>query len=282
MARTQRNPMGSWQCRSGQSFSRIAVNCPSFLIVNLKNALMTVALFVPCYVDQFYPQVARATMELLEKLGCTVIFPLQQTCCGQPMANSGFSHLTAGCNSNFVDNFSGADYIVSPSGSCVLHVKEHLNDGNGQAANYIRSHIYELSEFLVDILAVERLQGRFAHRVGLHVACHGQRGLHTSSMTELVAPSFSKPAHLLGMITGLTVTYPRRKDECCGFGGTFCVFEEAVSVKMGQDRVREHELNEIDYITSTDVSCLMHLEGILKRKGSKTRVLHIAEILNAD
>ncbi len=243
---------------------------------------MTVALFVPCYVDQFYPQVARASMELLERLGCTVIFPLQQTCCGQPMANSGFSYLTSGCNSNFVKNFANADYIVSPSGSCVLHVKQHLSDENEQATAHIRTHIYELSEFLVDILHVKSLDARFAHKVGLHVACHGQRGLHTSSMTELVSPTFSKPAQLLGMIDGLTVTYPLRKDECCGFGGTFCVFEEAVSVKMGSDRVKEHEQNQVDFITSTDISCLMHLEGILKRKGSATRVLHIAEILNAN
>jgi L-lactate dehydrogenase complex protein LldE len=221
-------------------------------------------------------------MELLEKLGCTVIFPLQQTCCGQPMANSGFSHLTDGCNANFVNNFSDADYIVSPSGSCVLHVKEHLRDGNEQAAEHIRHHIYELSEFLIDVLKVKSLNGRFAHKVGLHVACHGQRGLHTSSMTERVLPSFSKPARLLELVSGLTLAYPDRKDECCGFGGTFCVFEEAVSAKMGIDRVREHENNDVDFITSTDISCLMHLEGILKRKGSRTKVLHLAEILNAN
>jgi len=243
---------------------------------------MKVHLFVPCYVDQFYPGVAIATLHLLEKLNCTVEFPVNQTCCGQPMANSGFKNLTSGCNRNFVKNFAEADYIVSPSGSCVLHIKEHLKDENEQAATRIRKNIYELSEFLIDILKVKTLNAGFSHRVGLHVACHGQRGLHSSSMSELVAPAFSKPEQLLNMVKGIQLIYPERKDECCGFGGTFCVFEEAVSVKMGKDRLSEHEANQVEYIASTDVSCLMHLEGILKRKESKIKIKHVAEILNSD
>jgi len=242
---------------------------------------MKVGLFIPCYIDQFYPQVAIATMELLEKLGCEIVFPLNQTCCGQPMANSGFSKLSEGCDKNFVDNFSGVDYIVSPSGSCVLHVKEHLHDKDEHAASHIRQHIYELSEFIVDVLAIENITASFPHKVGIHVSCHGQRGLHLSSMSELVAPSFSKPEQLLAKVKGLELTKPKRLDECCGFGGTFCVFEEAVSVKMGKDRIIEHEANEVEYITGVDVSCLMHLEGILKRNGSKVKTIHIAEILNS-
>ena len=242
---------------------------------------MTVGLFVPCYVDQFYPQVAIATLQLLEKLNCKIIYPLDQTCCGQPMANSGFSSLTDGCNKNFVKNFAKADYIVSPSGSCVLHIKEHLKDENKNAETHIRENIFELSEFLVDVLKIERLDAIFSHRVGIHIACHGQRGLHTSSMTELVEPAFSKPEALLNMVKGIEIIYPGRKDECCGFGGTFCVFEEAVSAKMGKDRVIEHEKNQVEYITSTDVSCLMHLEGILKRNNSPIQIRHIAEILNS-
>lgn len=241
---------------------------------------MTVYLFVPCYIDQFYPQVAIAAFQLLEKLGCKVIFPLHQTCCGQPMANSGFNNMTSGCSDNFVRNFSNADYIVSPSGSCVLHIKEHLHGESEQVVKHIHDHIYELTEFLVDILNVGHLDAIFPHKVGLHVACHGQRGLHTSSMTELISPAFSKPERLLNMVEGIQIFYPERKDECCGFGGTFCVFEEAVSVKMGRDRISEHESNTVEFITSTDSSCLMHLEGILKRRKSNIRVMHIAEILN--
>jgi L-lactate dehydrogenase complex protein LldE len=243
---------------------------------------MKVHLFVPCYMDQFFPGIAIDTLQLLEKLNCTVEFPIQQTCCGQPMANSGYENLTAGCNRNFVKNFADADYIVSPSGSCVLHIKEHLKGVNEQAETRIRKNIYELSEFMIDVLQVRTLNSVFPYRVGIHVACHGQRGLHTSSMSELVAPAFSKPEQLLNMVSGIKLIYPERKDECCGFGGTFCVFEEAVSVKMGKDRLSEHEANEVEYITSTDVSCLMHLEGILKRKKSHIKVKHLAEILNSN
>src|ERR1700753_774791 len=109
---------------------------------------MRVGLFIPCYIDQFYPQVGIATLEWLEKLGCEVVYPPQQTCCGQPMANSGFEHLTKGTNDLFIRNFSGFDYIVGPSGSCVLHIKEHLH--GGEEAQAIRSRIYELVEFLTD------------------------------------------------------------------------------------------------------------------------------------
>jgi L-lactate dehydrogenase complex protein LldE len=244
---------------------------------------MKVGLFIPCYIDQFYPQVGIATLQLLEKMGCDVSFPLNQTCCGQPMANSGFAALSKGCDKNFVANFKDFDYIVAPSGSCVLHIKEHLKDEQhpGEAA-IIRDTIYELTEFLTDVIKVEQLGASFPYKVGLHNSCHGQRGLHLSSMSELVAPAFSKPEKLLSMVKGLQLSKPARVDECCGFGGTFCVFEEAVSVKMGKDRIKEHAANEVEYITGADTSCLMHMEGILKRNGSKVKTIHIAEILNSN
>jgi len=244
---------------------------------------MKVGLFIPCYIDQFYPQVGIATLSLLEKLGCEVGYPQGQTCCGQPMANSGFEHLTTGCNTLFVDHFRDYDYIVGPSGSCVLHIKDHLHvEGKEEAATHIRKHIYELAEFLTDILHVESLPAaKFPHKVGVHVSCHGQRGLGLSQMSELVAAPFSKPQQLLQMVEGLELVNLKRTDECCGFGGTFCVFEEAVSVKMGKDRITDHVNNGAEYITGNDVSCLMHLEGILRRQNSLVKVLHIAEILNA-
>lgn len=243
---------------------------------------MTVGLFIPCYVNQFYPQVAVATLELLEKLGCKVEYPLNQTCCGQPMANSGYEHLTKGTNELFVKNFSGFDYIVSPSASCVLHIKEHLHSGKDEkAAHKISETIYELTEFLTDILKVEKLHAKFPYKVGLHQGCHGQRGLHLSQMSELVAGGYSKPEKLLSMVDGVELIQLSRRDECCGFGGTFCVMEEAVSAKMGKDRVTDHVKNGAEFITSSDISCLMHLEGILKRQKSNVQIKHIAEILNA-
>lgn len=243
---------------------------------------MTVGLFIPCYVNQFYPAAAKATLRLLLKLGVNVVYPQRQTCCGQPMANSGFGHLSQDCNRLFIENFSGFDYIVGPSASCVLHIKDHLHSAeNEDTATFIRNRVFELVEFLTDVLKVEKLDAYFPHKVGIHQSCHGLRGLHLAQMSELNAPPFSKPAHLLSMVQGLEQIELDRADECCGFGGTFCVAEEAVSVKMGKDRVRDHAKNGAEYITSSDLSCLMHLEGILHRNRSAIKVVHIAEILNA-
>jgi L-lactate dehydrogenase complex protein LldE len=184
---------------------------------------MKVALFIPCYVDQFYPQVALATLELLENLGLEVSYPIAQTCCGQPMANSGFEHLSTGCNSLFVKNFTGFDYIVAPSGSCVLHIKEHLHDDEQPAlAKHIAATTYELTSFLTDVLKIDTLKSSFPHKVGMHQSCHGQRGLKLSQMTELNAPDFSKPGQLLNLVKDIELVALDRKDECCGFGGTFC------------------------------------------------------------
>ncbi|MBE7170277.1 MAG: (Fe-S)-binding protein [Williamsia sp.] len=243
---------------------------------------MTVGLFIPCYVNQFYPDAAKATLQLLRKLGVNVAYPLKQTCCGQPMANSGFENLTQPCDDLFIENFSSFDYIVAPSASCVLHIKDHLHSPqNAEGANKIRKGIYELVEFLTDVLKIEKLDAVFPHKVGLHHSCHGLRGLHLSQMSELNAPPFSKPQQLLSMVRELEQVSLDRADECCGFGGTFCVAEEAVSVKMGKDRVTDHTKNGAEYITSSDLSCLMHLQGILHRNKSAVKVIHIAEILNA-
>ena len=243
---------------------------------------MTVGLFIPCYVNQFYPNAAKASLELLQKMGVNVVYPSKQTCCGQPMANSGFEHLSQGCNDLFIENFLAFDYIVGPSASCVLHIKDHLHSHkNEEQAAAVRSKIYELVEFLTDVLKIEKLDAAFPHKVGLHHSCHGLRGLHLSQMSELNAAPFSKPQKLLNMVRDLEQITLDRQDECCGFGGTFCVAEEAVSVKMGKDRVTDHTKHGAEYITSSDLSCLMHLEGILHRNKSKVKVIHIAEILNA-
>ena len=175
---------------------------------------MTVGLFIPCYIDQFYPGAAIATLQLLEKLGVTVVYPSKQTCCGQPMANSGYEHLTTGCNELFIDNFSDFDYIVSPSGSCILHIKDHLHsEGRENEAVQVRRKVYELTEFLTDILKVDRLDAVFPHKVGLHQSCHGQRGLKLSQMTELVAAPFSKPIQLLNMVKEIELVPLSRQDE---------------------------------------------------------------------
>jgi L-lactate dehydrogenase complex protein LldE len=243
---------------------------------------MRVGLFIPCYINQFYPQVGIAVLELLERQNIKVEYPVDQTCCGQPMANSGFEHLTKDCNVLFTEQFQEFDYVVCPSGSCTLHLKEHLHvTGRDKETETLRKKIYELTEFLTDVVNVKTLPSKFPFKVGVHQSCHGQRGLKLSQMSELVAAPFSKPDRLLKMVEGLQLVSLTRTDECCGFGGLFSVNEEAVSVRMGQDRIEDFQQHEVEYITSADMSCLMHLEGILRRQKSPIQVIHIAEILNA-
>ncbi|HSI76879.1 MAG TPA: (Fe-S)-binding protein [Lunatimonas sp.] len=238
---------------------------------------MNVGLFIPCYVDQFYPSAAIASLELLEKFGVDVAYPMDQTCCGQPMANSGYEQYGKDAGELFLKNFGEFEYIVAPSGSCTLHVKEHLlsHDGTGPK-------IYELCEFLTDILKVEELHASFPHRVGFHASCHGLRGLHLAKPSEIVGVDFNKPVSLLEKITDLELVTLDRKDECCGFGGTFAVFEEGISVQMGKDRLADHLSKGVEVITAADMSCLMHLEGLLKREKSPVKIMHIAEILNGN
>ena len=164
---------------------------------------MKVALFVPCYVDQFYPGVAVATLRLLQKSGVEVVVPLKQTCCGQPMANSGFEHLCEGASENFRRNFSGFDYVVSPSGSCVLHVKEHVLHQHHGITN--SQQVMELTEFLTDVIGTTNLKARFPFKVGLHESCHGQRGLHLSQMSTCgtILRSAAAGSHCLGCVQRL-------------------------------------------------------------------------------
>lgn len=243
---------------------------------------MEVALFIPCYIDQFYPDVAKATLELLEKLGCKVSYPMDQTCCGQPMANSGFERDTDGTTRQFIETFKDFDYIVAPSGSCVLHIKEHqpsLSDMD-EVQKKVQSKVFELSEFLTDILKVGTIEGSFPHKIGFHSSCHGQRGLRLSSSSELNEEPFSKAKELFAGIKDLELVELTRKDECCGFGGTFAVSEEALSVQMGKDRLSDHLAHQVEIISGGDTSCLMHLQGIAERNNKPVKFMHLAEILN--
>lgn len=243
---------------------------------------MKVGLFVPCYVDAFFPEVAVATLELLERFGCEVGYPLEQTCCGQPMANSGCEADAAGAEALFVRNFEGFDYIVGPSGSCVHHVREHFTAiPQDEAVRRVRSRSYELVEFLHDVLGVREFPwAEFPHTVGLHNGCSALRKLGTASYSEITMPAFSKPMTLLSAVKGINFVTPTRPDECCGFGGTFSVYEEPVSARMGHDKVQDHHRAGAEYIVSADMSCLMHQKGCAERAGLPLKFIHIAQILN--
>ncbi|WP_111307250.1 (Fe-S)-binding protein [Confluentibacter sediminis] len=243
---------------------------------------MKVGLFIPCYINQLYPQVAIATLELLEKLGQDVYYPEGQTCCGQPLGNSGYEENSKGACQIFVENFKEYDYIVGPSGSCIYHVKHHF-DILEQTPEVIkvRDNAYELCEFIVKVLGKINLGASFPYKVGLHKSCHGLRGLKLGSCSEKMDAYYSIEENLLNQVIGLKLMILSRKDECCGFGGTFSVFEEAISVKMGKDRIKDHIDSHVEVITGADHSCLMHLEGLINRNKQPLKVMHIAEILNS-
>lgn len=241
----------------------------------------TVGLFIPCYVDQLYPRVGLATLQLLEEAGYTVEFPEAQTCCGQPMANTGCVDEARPLAERFLKIFAAYDYIVAPSGSCVAMVRCHYDeflDGRPGFAE-LKAKTFELCEFLVDVVKLDRIPRSFPHRVGLHQSCHGLRELRLGQSSELVAPAFSKARQLLELVEGVQLVPLARADECCGFGGTFAVTEEAISSRMGLDRIADQEAAGAEVLTANDMSCLMHLEGLVRRQRKPLRVMHVAEIL---
>ncbi len=244
---------------------------------------MQIGLFIPCFIDQFYPKVGIATLELLQKLGHEVHYPMEQTCCGQPLANSGAEMEAVQVYKNFVRNFSRFDYVVSPSGSCVYHVREHFDilPQTGEVLK-VRQNTFELCEFIVDVLKTDDLKIEFPYKVGVHQSCHGLRGLRLSSSSELVEQRYSKVHRLLEKAKGIEIINLDREDECCGFGGTFSIFQPEISVKMGKDRLNDHYRNGAEVITATDMSCLMHLEGIAQRQNREVKFLHVSEILNSN
>jgi L-lactate dehydrogenase complex protein LldE len=243
---------------------------------------MKVALFVPCYVDAFFPEVGIATLELLERLGCEVDYPLDQTCCGQPMANSGCHADAAGTEALFARNFAGYEHIVTPSGSCAHHVRDQLSAiAQTPEVQQVRRNTHELVEFIHDVLGVRDFPwAQFPHKVSLHIGCATLRGLRQASTSEIVEPAFNKPRQLLSAVQGLQFVELKRPDECCGFGGTFSVFEEPVSAKMGQDKVADHHGAGAEYVVSPDMSCVMHQQGCAARQGLPLKFIHIAQVLN--
>jgi len=245
---------------------------------------MRVGLFIPCYVDQLFPDVGMATVEVLERFGVQVDFPTDQTCCGQPMYNSGFTDDARALARRHVGVFREYDHVVCPSASCVATVRNGYPSLVSASADLDRvvSGTFELCEFLTDVLGVDRVDGAFAERVGLHPSCHGLRELRLGASSELggVGPR-DRARALLESLRGIDLVSPSRPDECCGFGGTFAVDEAAVSCMMGRDRVRDHVEAGARVITATDMSCLAHLDGLIRRDRTPVRVMHVAEILAA-
>jgi L-lactate dehydrogenase complex protein LldE len=240
-----------------------------------------VGLFIPCYVDQFYPEVGLAALRILRRIGVDVEYPEEQTCCGQPLANSGCASDAKPLAERFLRVFGHYEHVVAPSASCVSMVRNHY-DGflRGKAGfEHLRRSTFELCEYLTDVVKVGKVQGEFRRKVGLHQGCHGLRELRLARSSELVVPAFDKVRSLLAQLDGIELVTLSRPDECCGFGGTFAVKEEAVSTLMGRDRIADHEQAGAEVITGADMSCLMHLEGLVRRAKKPLQILHVAQIL---
>lgn len=242
---------------------------------------MKVGLFIPCYINAVYPEVGVASYKLLDYLGIDVDYPLEQTCCGQPMANAGFENKAIPLAAEFDRIFDDYDYVVGPSASCVAFVREHHPDLLKQENHVCRTSgkIYDICEFLHDIVKVDKLPGRFPHKVSIHNSCHGVRELHLSSASELNIPRYSKIKDLLSLVEGIEIFEPDHVDECCGFGGMFAIEEPSVSVCMGQDKVHNHIRTGAEYITGADSSCLMHMQGVVQREKLPIKFIHVTQIL---
>lgn len=244
---------------------------------------MRVALFVPCYVDQLCPDVALSALELLEAQGLDVDVPEGQTCCGQVLINSGSAAAARPLAASFQERFGEHEHIVCPSGSCVATLRQHAHWLGAPPGN-AGTRVKELSEFLVDVLGVRELGVSFPHRVALHQSCHGLRELGLAPSSELCTLPRERRARdrvrtLLGGVRDLELVEPTRSDECCGFGGSFCVGEAAVSARMGQDRIADFERAGAEVVTSGDMSCLLHLSSLLRRQRKPLAVMHVAQIL---
>jgi L-lactate dehydrogenase complex protein LldE len=240
-----------------------------------------VGLFIPCYVDQLYPRVGLATLRVLRNLGVEVDYPEEQTCCGQPMYNTGCSREARPLAERFLRLFAGYDAVVAPSASCVSMVRLHYRDllGPSPELDRLASRTFELCEYLVDVAKVRSVDGEFPHRVGFHRSCHGLRELRLARSSERMDAPHDKPLQLLRPLRGIQLVDLQRPDECCGFGGTFAVTEEAVSSMMGRDRLADHAQAGAEVIVGYDVSCLMHLDGIARKQGKPVRMMHVAEVL---
>ncbi len=240
---------------------------------------MRVALFLACFNDALYPEVGRATVRLLEAMGHEVVFPRGQTCCGQVHFNTGYRDACVPLVRRFADVFGAFEAVVTPSASCAAMVRHHHatvarhggDPGLEGAAQALAPRVHELTEFLLDVNRAPIPGGRFPHAVALHPTCHSTRLLGIGD----------RPRRVLESVRGLRLVELPGADQCCGFGGTFSVKNEATSVAMGADKVAAIEASGAEVLTAADTSCLMHVGGLLSRRHSRIRVMHLAEILAA-
>ena len=235
---------------------------------------MKVQIFVPCFIDQLYPQTAMNMVKILEKAGCEVSFNPNQTCCGQPAFNDGFWDDARDVCSKFLKDFDSNQIIVGPSASCVGFVRNYYeklfeNSTQQTEVKNIKNRIYELSDFLVNVL----------HYTDFNASLDAVATYHDSCAALRECKLKQEPRTLLQNVQGLQLIEMNDVETCCGFGGTFAVKFEPISIAMADQKVTNAAETKAEYIISTDMSCLMHIDGYIKNKGIDLKVLHIADVL---
>ena len=235
---------------------------------------MNVQIFIPCFVDQLYPDTAFNMIKVLEKAGCTVSYNTSQTCCGQPAFNAGFRDEAKAVCTKFLKDFRGSDCIVTPSASCAGFVRNYYsklfeNSSLHHEVVDAGKRIFEFSEFMIEILKVDNVGASLKGKATYHDSCAALRECKVKE----------EPRKLLANVKGLEITEMNDVETCCGFGGTFAVKFEAISVAMAEQKVDNALATGADYLISTDHSCLMHLQGYIKQKGYKLQTMHLADVL---
>ncbi len=235
---------------------------------------MNVHVFIPCFIDQLYPTAGFNTIKVLEKAGCTVTYNPEQTCCGQPAFNAGYWGESREVCNKFITDFSGADHIVVPSASCSGFIKNYYSKIYDNASNQkdikgLQEKVHELSDFLVNVLKIDDLGAQFDGVATYHDSCAALRECKIKT----------EPRQLLEKVKGLKLIELKESDTCCGFGGTFAVKFEGISVAMGEQKVQHIVNTNADYLISTDLSCLMHIGGIMDKMSLQVKSLHLADVL---
>jgi L-lactate dehydrogenase complex protein LldE len=237
-------------------------------------ATKKVALFVPCFVDQLYPSVAFNMVKVLEKAGCSISYNTNQTCCGQPAFNAGFWEDAKEVCGKFMKDFSGTEYIVAPSASCVGFVRNYYdkffeNSPRHLELKALQGRIFEFSEFMIKVLRTDDVGAVLEGKATYHDSCAGLREVGIKK----------EPRQLLSKVKGLELVEMNDVETCCGFGGTFAVKFEPISVAMADQKIINASATEAEYLISTDMSCLMHIDGYAKKKGYAIKSMHLADVL---
>ncbi len=237
---------------------------------------MKVQLFIPCFIDQLYPQTGMNMLKVLEKLGCELYYNTGQTCCGQPAFNAGYRNEAKAVGHKFLHDFDSDSYIVTPGGSCAGYVRNHYNklfenSSEHNLCNEIKGRMYEFTEFIVDVLKTDELGATFKGKATYHDACGALRECGIKQA----------PRKLLKNVKGLELTEMKEAETCCGFGGTFAVKFEPISIGMAQVKTQSALDAGAQYIISTDASCLLHLQAYIDKQGLPLQTVHIADVLAA-